>query len=66
MGRVRIAVFACVLNREGNLRNLLGSENWIAQELIDMLISRSELPGLDNMGLAREEEEAVGHSVDLL
>ncbi len=31
-----------------------------------MLISRSELPGQDHMGLAREEEEAVGHSVDLI
>ena len=65
-GRDRIAVSACVLNREENPRNGLDLESLIAEELIDTLIPYTDLPELDCMGLAWEDEEAVGHIVDLV
>ena len=55
-----------MLNREENLRNGLDLESWIAEELIDTLIPYTDLPELDSMGLAWEDEEAVGHFVDLV
>ena len=65
-GRDRIAVSACVLNRKENPRNGLDLESWIAEELIDTMITYTDLPELDSMGLAWEDEEAVGHFVDLV
>ncbi len=55
-----------MLNREENPRNGLDLESWIAEELIDTMIPCTYLPELDSMGLAWEDEEAVGHFVDLV
>lgn len=64
--RERIAISACVLNREENLRNGLDVRTWISEELIDTLIPYTDLPELDSMGLAWEGESAVGYFVDLV
>ena len=55
-----------MLNREENLRNGLDLESRNAEKLIDTLIPYSELLELDSKGLAWEDEEAVGHFVDLV
>ena len=65
-GRDRITVSACVMNREENFRNGLDLEGWIAEELIDTLIPYTDLRGLDSMGMAWEDEEAVGYFVRLV
>lgn len=65
-GRDRIAVSACVLNREENLRNGLDLAGWVAEGLVDTLIPYTDLPGLDSMGLAWEDEEAVKYFVELV
>ena len=65
-GRERIAVSACVLNREENFRNGLDLESWIEEGLIDTLIPYTDLPGLDSMGMAWEDEDAVRHFVELV
>ena len=65
-GRDRIAVSACVLNREENFRNGLDLAGWIAEGLVDTLIPYTDLPGVDSMGMAWEDEEAVRYFVDLV
>lgn len=65
-GRDRIMVSACVLNREENFRNGLDLEGWIAEGLIDTLIPYTDLPELDSMGMAWEDEETVGYFVRLV
>lgn len=66
MGQDRIAVSSRVFWREANRRIGLDSKYWFAEESVDKLILRSELPRPDSMGLAWENKEAVGHSVDLM
>lgn len=65
-GRERILVSACVLNREENLLNGLDLAGWIEEELVDTLIPYTDLPELDSMGTAWEDDEAVGYFVDLV
>ena len=55
-----------MLDREENPRYGLDLESWIAEALIDTLIPYTDLPELDSMGLAWEDEEAVSHFVDLV
>ena len=55
-----------MLDREENPRYGLDLESWIAEALIDTLIPYTDLPELDCMGLAWEDEEAVSHFVDLV
>ena len=65
-GRERIAVSACVLNREENLLNGLDLAGWVAEGLVDTLIPYTDLPGVDSMGMAWEDEEAVRYFVELV
>lgn len=65
-GRDRIAVSACVLNREENFLNGLDLAAWVAEGLVDTLIPYTDLPGVDSMGMAWEDEEAVRYFVDLV
>ena len=65
-GRNRIAISACVLNQEENLRNGLDLKSWVAEELVDTLIPYTDLPELDSMGMAWDDEVAVRHFVELV
>jgi hypothetical protein len=64
-GRERILVSACVLNQEENYRNGLDLVRWIEEELVDTLIPYTDLPELDSMGTAWEDEAAVNYFVGL-
>ena len=65
-GRERITVSACVLNREENLQNGLDLKRWVEEALVDTLIPYTDVPDLDSMGMAWEEEAAVRHFVELV